>query len=470
MDRLVEVGILLLVVLTPLAMGSVSAKSLAALEAGCFLVFGAWLLKGILERKFSIAKGPILIFPALLISIAVVQLLPLPLTLLKLVSPNVIPLHPNPGTQEPSQWLSLSIVPYATKEEFFRLLSAFAVFIVVASHYTTKERVRRLFLAIVCTGFFIAVFAVLQKLAWNGKLFWVFPMRPGITPNMTNVWGPYINHNHFAGYMEMAIPLAVGLLLYRLSAIRTLPGVPLKRRLIRLSESREFFPLILLSLATLIMAGTLFMTLSRGGIIGFSVSAVFLSILAFKSRILKKKAAFMILIGLLLLALLVVLSSGSRLEGRFMELGEEGKISRVFLWKDSVNLSKDFPLLGTGFGTFKFVYPRYQSAGTELFFGHAENDYLETLTDSGIVGLALVLSMVCFFFYVNIKRWLVRHDSFVKCVSLGGLASCVAITVHGLTDFNMRIPANMLHIVIIAGVTTSALFNLSHRASRRSEK
>ena len=323
---------------------------------------------------------------------------------------------------------------------------------------------------IVCTGFFIAVFAVLQKLTWNGKLFWVFPMRPGITPDMTNVWGPYLNHNHFAGYMEMAIPLAVGLLLYRLSAIRTLPGVPLRRRLIRLLESREFYPLILLSLATLIMTGSLFMSLSRGGIIGFSVSALFLSILAYSSRIVKKKAALATLFCLLFVALFVLLSSWSRLESRFMELGEEDKIARVFLWKDSVSLSRDFPLLGTGFGTFMYVYPRYQSAGTKLFFSHAENDYIETLTDSGVIGLALVLSMVCVFFYVNIKRWLVRHDSFVKCVTLGGLASCVAITVHGLTDFNMRIPANMLSIVIIAGVTSSALFNLSHRAVQRDQK
>jgi O-antigen ligase len=96
-------------------------------------------------------------------------------------------------------------------------------------------------------------------------------------------------------------------------------------------------------------------------------------------------------------------------------------------------------------------------------FEHAENDYIEILTDTGFTGFALIAGMICAYFYSVMKGWRIRHNNFVKCIVAGGISSCMAIVVHSLTDFNMRIPANAMLLTIIAAITYSVVFHVSER-------
>jgi O-antigen ligase len=215
----------------------------------------------------------------------------------------------------------------------------------------------------------------------------------------------------------------------------------------------------LLSVAVLIMSGAIFLSLSRGAIIGFTASMLFFAGITRTRRSLRKKAGILALLGLLVFVV-VVMASWSRIEDRFEEIGEEGRIKRPDIWKDAVNMARDFPVFGTDLGTFNSIYPHYQTGRSRLLFEHAENDYIEILTDTGIAGLMIVIAMLFFFFYKIIKAWRQRHNNFVKCMAAAGLASCAAIAVHGFTDFNMCIPANALLLTVIAALTFATVYNV----------
>ena len=134
-------------------------------------------------------------------------------------------------------------------------------------------------------------------------------------------------------------------------------------------------------------------------------------------------------------------------------MGDEAKFKRPQVWMDSIGMIKDFPVWGTGLGTFSHAYPRYQSRYPTALFEHAENDYLEILTDTGITGFTVLAAAAVLFFQKVIARWMDRHGSFVKCAGAGGISSCVAMAIHSVTDFNMRIPANALLLAVVAGIT-----------------
>ena len=412
----------------------------------------------------KLRKSVLLVFLIALIFIIIFQIIPLPDRVLALISPSAFRTYKTFANDATDAWRTISICPDVTTQELFKLLSYASVFFVVISHYKTKEQVSGLARTIIYMGCFLAVFAVVQKMTWNGRLFWFYPLREGLTSSMGYIWGPYINHNHFAGYMEMAIPLAIGFLLCEISRMGSLFHIPLSRRIARFLDSGDIVAMALLSLAVVTMSAALFMSLSRGGIIGFTVSMIFFILITRTRRSLRKKTGIIALLGIVIF-FVVVMASWDRMEDRFKEIGEEQKIKRPEVWADTVNLIKDFPISGTGLGTFGGIYPRYQTRNSRLLFKHAENDYIEILTDTGIIGFIIIIGMASLFFYSVIKAWRRRHNNFVKCMAAGGLTSCVAIAVHSFTDFNLRIPANAMLLTVIAGITYATVYNVKARGA-----
>ncbi|MBI3756323.1 MAG: O-antigen ligase family protein [Deltaproteobacteria bacterium] len=464
LNTVIEKGIIFLLIFTPLAIGTVQQWAVSIMETAAFIIFGAWLLKMVVEGKVITLKTPLIIFFAAMILLIIFQILPLPGGLLDIISPSAGKAYKKFIDDTDGVWRTISLYSDATKGELFKLLSYAAIFFVIINHYKTEAQANHIVRTIIYMGSFLAVFAVIQKVLWNGKLFWFYPLKAGVHSDMTYIWGPYINHNHFAGYMEMAIPLGLGLLFYKASNIKTLPNISLSKKIASFANSGELAPMVLLALSALIMSAALFLSLSRGGIIGFTVSMLFFIGITRTRRSLKKKAGVFALSGIVIF-FLVVMASWSRIEYRFKGVGGEG-INRPEIWTDTVGIVKDFPIFGTGLGTFKNIYPGYQTGHSGFLFEHAENDYIEILTDTGFAGFMIVTGMMCVFFYSGIKAWRLRRNLFVKSVAAGGLSSCAAIAAHSFTDFNLRIPANALLLTIIAAITYAAVFNISSNEQR----
>ncbi|MCK4738942.1 MAG: hypothetical protein KAT46_03245, partial [Deltaproteobacteria bacterium] len=269
LDWFLDGALIFLIIFTPLAVGSVGLISRSIMIFVIALIFLAWVIMQLLEGKKIFFPSAIIVSLLVFSFLVLLQLISLPASLVDFLSPKASLLHGALALTEPSSavFFQLSINPHATLSELMRLLSCVIIFYVIINHYNTKDKILRLITIIVCVGLFISLVALFQKLFWNGKLLWFIPVNSTRSPDMTFFWGPFVNHNHFAGFLLMIIPLSFGLLLSKFEKLRTLPGVTLGKRLVRITESREFLPIVLISLSCIIMTGMLLMTLSRGGFI-----------------------------------------------------------------------------------------------------------------------------------------------------------------------------------------------------------
>jgi O-antigen ligase len=455
-DNVIERGITGLLVFTPVALAGVPVWASSLMQIAAFILFTVWLHKASKETTITLEAGILLKLFGLFLVLVVVQLLPMPMGLLDILSPGSAAIYRGAGDEAGVSWHPISLYRQATLSELLNLLAYGAVFIVVSNHFRSKEQILSLVRTIVILGCLLVFVAVLQKTTWNGRIYWFYPIDTALQSRISYIWGPYINRNHFAGYLEMAIPLALGLVMYTLSRAGHDQGKTLLRRISALAGHRKLPAFALAVLAVVIMSGALFSTLSRGGILGFAASMAAFIIMMRSRRSLRSKTGVLLLLGLIV-AIVGLFAAWDRIEERFMDLADENRIMRTQVWSDLTGMVRDYPVLGTGLGTFDRAFPRYQTRYSTTMFEHAENDYLEVLTDTGLVGFALTIAAGIVFVGTMYRAWKERKNSFATCIGAGGLAACTAIAVHSFTDFNLRIPANALLLTTIAALTVSCL-------------
>ncbi|MBI5344455.1 MAG: hypothetical protein HZB83_03825, partial [Deltaproteobacteria bacterium] len=283
-----ERGLQALLILTPLAFGTVHRWSQSLMEAAAFTLLGAMLLRrSLCGDSLKLPKKSLFIPLALFALLAVIQILPLPEGLLAYISPKTAQFHRSFTGGNSSGPMTISVNPGDTLEELLKFLAYAAVFLITIDYCKTTVHINRLLRTVVYMGAGLAVFAAVQKMTWNGRLYWFYPLGENV-PLSHNIWGPYINRNHFAGYMELAVPIALGYAMYMLSTINALSGSSFWSNTARVLNSKKFFQAGVFFLAALIMEAALFMTLSRGGFIGAAVSLVIFGALAYTRRSLRK--------------------------------------------------------------------------------------------------------------------------------------------------------------------------------------
>ncbi len=130
----------------------------------------------------------------------------------------------------------------------------------------------------------------------------------------------------------------------------------------------------------------------------------------------------------------------------------EVKAGRIQVWKDTSGLIQDFPALGTGLGTYEYAFPKYKTFKAQLLYNHAHNDYLQLMSDTGIAGFAIIIAGGAWYLFVVMRIWFKRKNTFVRYITIGCLGGITYIILHSLTDFNLHIPANALHLSVITGI------------------
>jgi O-antigen ligase len=217
-----------------------------------------------------------------------------------------------------------------------------------------------------------------------------------------------------------------------------------------------------------LMAVALIMTSSRGGIISLVAEILFLAAIAGFRRHRrnhdheKSRAGSAAVRAALALALIVavfvgvVLLGGEDALNRFVGTvnAEDPTTGRAHFWSVTVDIIKDHPIIGTGLGAFGVVYTRYDSRNGLLRLEQAHNDYLQVLSDGGVVGALLAL----FFAVVLFKKGFANRESrdpFRRGVAIGALAGCFAVLVHSFFDFTLHTTSNALLFLVLAGLATT---------------
>jgi O-antigen ligase len=404
----IRLGICALVAFAVLAHGAVEAWSEAVLEIGAAALLLLWGLLGVFQKRVEVRWNPLL-WPLLgLAGFGLVQYL-----------------------------ARLSVYPYLTKIELLRLATYLMLFFLAGQAFRTAEQWRALVWFLLVLGFVVAVFGIIQHYTFNGKLYWVRELRYGGEP-----FGPYVNRNHFAGLMELIVPLGLGMLVLR-------------------GARRDQLPLV--ALFTILPIGALFLTASRGGIMTFLVQLGLLGILALARTVWRRQLA--VITGVLILAGAFVawLGVGRALE-RFAEFRsqEVSEARRQVMIKDSWRIFLDHPLMGTGLGTLESVYPRYESSYDGKVVNHTHNDYVEALAETGVIGGLCCLAFLVGLFYLVRTNLDSEQGPFMRAVHVGALVACVGLLVHSLVDFNLHIPSNALLFLLQASLASSSMPPAGH--------
>jgi O-antigen ligase len=456
-ERIVEAGLYSLIVLTPLAFGTVEPWSIAIAEVGVFGIALAWGLAMVARQELRVERTALNPCWLLVLGLGLLQILPLPLQVIRTISPKAYALYQDMAFDSAltDSWRTLSLYPYATKQEILRLLALALLFWVVANHLRTRDQVDRVVHVIVAMGLLLALFGIIQHFSGNGKLYWVRDLT-----HEASFFGPYANRNHFAGYMEMAIPVTVGSLV---STRRTwVPGPSgWRERLLRWGtpEASRF---ILTFFSGLIMVAALLLTGSRSGLFSFLGSVLFMAILFSVHRGRHKRWGGLLVLFVTLGFAAALWINPERVAQSFVTLwsGTEDSSARgrVLVWQDTLRLGLDYRWSGTGINTFAWAFPLYKRPLIgQVFYDYTHNDYLQAFAEGGLPLMAVLALALLWGGAQLLKGWLEVGQPYERRLGLGLLAGLFALLIHSLSDFNLHIMANAILFVVLLALACRVL-------------
>jgi O-antigen ligase len=399
-------GLCSLLIFAVLAFGAVDEWSTFVFEAGAAVLFLVWVGKQVVLRQVKLSKNPLHLPALLFFGLILAQVA-----------------------------LRRSAYGYVTEYEALQYIS-YGIVSLIAAECVKDEEARKIFaFVMIFFGAGYAFFALVQELTANGKIFWVH------SPHFHSgsIFGSYVNHDHYAGLMEMLVPL---------------PFVASMGHLLKGGQR------VLVAFCAVLMASTIFLSGSRGGMLAFILEMVLFATLTLGKKRSPRIALGLTAVCVFILVLLIFLGKGQVL-GR---LGDLSPGIRLNITKDSLRMFSQRPIWGWGLGTFPTVYPSFRSFYTNLFVNEAHNDYAQLLVETGLLGFALMLWFVISLYRHGLptsRRWEFKWD---RAVSLAALLGCTGILFHSFVDFNLQIPANAAMFYMLCGLAASGpLAELSER-------
>lgn len=428
-------AVLAALLLAPLALGSVHEAAFVPLLALCAAAgtAAAWR-----ARRSAAAGEKVLPLPGgreilAFLALVLLQQVPLPPALLHFVSPGSYTFYDRLSLLPLAAWKPISVNPGDTARGLLFLAGFSLLYLAVFREFHEERWRRRLCAVIVAAGALLAVVGLLQAASlsptriyglWKPRWDW-------------GVFGPYVSKNHFAGYMVMAVPLALA---FAAEALVTLRGEWQARRVgwVALGGTAGNALVRRSALAMLLVVGLL-AAQSRGGVAAFVAALVVLPLALYRRR----------LAAAVVFALALAAFGWMAASGMLHALGARGlQSNRLALWADALRMQKDFPVFGAGFNAFGSAYVPYQRVEKYEWYGEAHNEYLQLLLDTGVAGAALAAVIL-----VTLFRRAVRAAP-LGPLDAGRLASLAALAVHNAVDFNWQIPANAATFVALAALAS----------------
>jgi O-antigen ligase len=428
--------ICLTIIFSSIAYGAVDAWAFGLLSVFAALIIFFWVIDAWVSGELVINTNLIQIPLLGIIVIGFIQLLPLR------------------GLNFSAELLSVSadnaltLDPYSTKLAILKYIIFFIVFAASLTFINTNKRLQKIVFIIIIFAAFMAFYGILQNLAGADSIYGLRPV-----PN-ANPFSAYVNRHHFAAFMEMVIGLALGVLF---------------------SQGIKKDKLLLLIIGMVLMGIAIVMTGSRGGFIsllGVLSLTVLLTILygnkkdsrEEKTKGINTKNIIVVVSSIFLVIFLLVitiwLGAGNTIDytaGNLAVADQDFTNGRIHFWTTTIEIIKDNPIIGTGLSAFGISFTKYDSWNGSLRLEHAHNDYLQTLSDSGIIGFILILLFIFLLFKNALRVIATTEDKFRQGASIGALAGCFGILIHSLFDFPLRTNANSFFFLVLAAIAITTI-------------
>lgn len=404
-DNWIATGLLVALFFATLAHGAVEPWSLAIFEVMLIGLLLLWGIKATRERRLEL-NIPAAAFPiAALAVVAIAQSIAF--------------------TATDGHRLSLSMDVEATRQSLLLLLLLMFAFIAAVNSLQVRERLSRLANILTFFGTALALFALIQYLTWNGNFYWVRPAN-------ASVFGPFVNRNHFAGFMAMLIPFPLALML----------------NIVR-GQARFLY-----GFAASVMGTAAIVSNSRSGIISIVASLLFMMLLR------KLSVASILIVGAAMVGSVLWLGAAPIVE-HFGEAVDQlvhsgaPDVGRLMIWNGTLNMVRHHPVLGVGLGAFVSIYPTYETQPASVLINYAHNDYLQILSECGIVGGIIAASFIGILLF-GIYRGVAMRDPLRSAMSLAAGAGIVAILIQSVSDTDLQVPSNALLFLILVALVTGS--------------
>lgn len=395
LDHALFYGLLVLLMFGPLAFGANGPWAQFVERTGSLILLGLWAARQYFQGSVELVKNPLYLPAAVFAAFVAFQFI-----------------SGSTGYR------------YDTLTQALNLIPCGVVILVAGETFTHRRRLHQYVLAMSVFGFAVAMFALIQDLSNSDKIYWLVQAH-GIS---AAIYGPYANHNHYAGLMEMLAPLAGAAAFLERGAKRSL-----------------------LLFAAAIMAVSIVFSRSRGGTLGLAVAIVFVCLVLFRANR-QHRAALAVMAVTAGIAGLVLFLANDKILQRMTETQDN---YRLAIYSDCLRMWLHKPLLGFGWGTFPTVYPEFRSFFTNLRVNHAHNDYLELLIETGLTGAVIAGWFLFGVFREGFRKISDKKDHDGSVLALGALTGVAALLAHSALDFNLHIAANAaIFYVLCSAVAT----------------
>jgi len=401
-----RIGAVTLLCAAPFAFGAVQVWAWSALAIVSLVLLVCWATGCALQKRVVIQWLPLYIPALLLLLLGLIQFAG-----------------------------GLSFDKIGTREALTKFATDLVLFFLAVQLFAAAPQKvwRGLGLTITCYAFALSIFAIVQFFSSPDLVYWsVKPQWGGA------IFGPYINHNHYSGLMEMLLPIAGAYVL-------ALPGHNPLRWLGAFA--------ILVSFASVELSG------SRGGVISLLIEMAIFGLVFGRSRLFGNRriaaisAAAAVSVGAILIMMMI---APPEILERYQTLITSPDLTmgmRTQMAKDTLRIFRDHSLIGTGLGSLETVYPRYQTVFPDRVVEHAHNDFAELAAETGLAGLVLAAMAAVIFFSTGFSKVSSKVNDLGGSIRLGAAISCCGILLHSFSDFNLHIPANAAWFAVCAAIS-----------------
>lgn len=422
------------------------------------------------DRRWPLGVAPGLrLHMALLLAFTAwvgMQLVPLPAGLRDLVEHSRAAGYPLPRTG----WAPLTVDPWLTQAYLARALLFLLLQWLILTVFDTRPRIERLLLVWLAVGVVEAVAGVVLFAQGQSYDLLFAHVVQGV-----HAKGSFVYQNHFAGYMEMMLALATGWMIAMLG--RDAPAGRHRGVLNLVFQSVRFLSSgkALLRVAMIVLVVGLIASRSRMGNAAFFVALWLVGGATLwalrRSRQGRGAARAIAVLMASILVLDIVLIGGvvgidrvvQRIEATHLAalpeqpraaapanedddaaaVREESVEQRVGPGLHALRMLADFPVAGTGGGSFQVAYFPYRPAEVLGFYDHAHDDFVEFATDTGLVGVALLGTLLAWSQWRGWRLLLARSSTaFERGMAFASVMAATELLLHSTVDFNMQNPTN----------------------------
>jgi len=452
-DTVIEWLLISLLAFMPLTFGAVEAWSQQIVFALCGAMAVCLALKLIVDKQprfiWSWSYVPVFLF----LIVAIVQLIQLPVELVRFISPGTVSVKTSllediPNSANLLKTMCISFYPQATLHDLRIVLAVSTVFVVVVNVYRRPEQIKRLLAAITIIGGVIAMIALAQIISGTDSIYWYIPTGH----NFANA-GTFINHSHYGQFMNLTIGAALAFILVKLRSGFDDSRLSVGSVINRLGD-RDMRSVWYVTAFIIIGIASIFVSLTRGGMVSLLIAASFTTVLLASKRALKNSGWIIALMALGAFICVLYISFDAVCDRLATLQHEQHYEGRWQIVKDIAVAWTKFPVLGTGLGSHEVVYPMFDRSTISALAAHAENEYAQTAEETGILGLLTLVAfgIIVWFSYARSVR---KVNPPVRSAAFGLGFGLLAIMIHSFSDFGQHIPANACLSAVFCGLLIS---------------